>query len=419
MMKLSKAPMSLLWLVAFAVILPACRGRIRKDDNPTGRDIHIINRSEVKVDIFWVNPSTQERVMSVDTGILRGTESVINSYIGHEFEVIELPKKTTGKCVGENDECRKGSFVVTSNEDQHFIIQKDISISYEDSRSRALEKAKKVAEECPMPQVTGSGELPNMDEWAQCLQQQIDTTLDTSREEIEFQAGVRKDMGRKLVNYACNDEEFPASTSTFNQTLNLGLGRQRNPEMRYLFQSETSKVVLIENFVARSQCKWLKETAAKSGTNKLEWSAIGDVAIRTVVERVYKALDQVLEYKVDGEFLANQMKAKQSHPLFEVQKSSKTANTKRFLAEQDRRHPLMASFMLFCDVPETGGYIHFPKAGVHVKPEAGQALLVSYTDPDGETSSGDPFTSEHVECPIVEGESTTLSYHIPLQKTRS
>ena len=414
MQLLSKAPISLSLLWLLAVILPAW-GRIRNNDNPTGRDIQIINRSDVKVDIFWINPNTQERVKSVDTGILKGTESAINSYVGHEFEIQELPKKTTGLCVGENDMCRRARFVVTSNEDQRFIIEKDITITYEDARSRAMEKAKKVSQECPMPQPSEAGEMADLDKWAECLQQQINATLDASREEIEFQAGVRKDMGRKLVNYACNDEEFPASTSTYNQTLNLGLGT-RNPQMKYLFQSETSKVVLIEGFVARSQCKWLKETAAKHGANRLDWSAIGDVAIRTVVERIYKTLDQVLEYKKDAGFLDEQKRSSHTYPLFELHSSTSDANTKRFLAEEDERHPLVGSFMLFCDVPEKGGAIHFPKAGVHVKPEAGQALLVSYMDPktaEKTTSSDDAFTSEHVECHILEGTSTTLSYHIP------
>jgi len=398
-----------LWLLA--CLLPVL-ARIRNDDNPTGRDIHIINRSDVKVDIFWVNPTNGELVKSVEVGILKGTDTQIQSYIGHEFEIQELPKKTTGKCTGENDECMKGRFVVTSNEDQKFLIENDLSVSYEDARSRAMEKAKQVSQECPMPEATDSG-MPDLEKWSQCLQQKINATLDISREEIEFQAGIRKGLGNKLLNYACGDEEFPASISTYNQTLNLGLGPQRNPKMKYLFQSDNTKIVLIEDFVARSQCKWLKETAARSGGNKISWKETSDVAIRTVAERVYKTLDQVLEYKKDANFL-NEMKEKSPHPLFEVHASSSSATPKRFLAEEDERQPLMGSFMLFCDVPEKGGYIHFPKSGVHVKPEAGQALLVSYMNPKtGEKDKDTTFTTEHVECPVVEGTSTTLAYHIP------
>jgi hypothetical protein len=198
----------------------------------------------------------------------------------------------------------------------------------------------------------------------------------------------------------------------------LGLGPQRNPRMKYLFQSETSKVILLENFVARSQCKWLKESAEKGGKNRLEWSAIGDVAIRTVVERIYKALDQTLEYTVPKAFLDEQRVSSQEHPLFElhavdIANGEAEVHSNRFFAEDHDGHPLMATFMLFCDVPEKGGAIHFPKSGTHVKPEVGHALLISYIDPITGEMGDDAFTSEHVECPVVQGKRTTLKYHIP------
>ena len=87
-----------------------------------------------------------------------------------------------------------------------------------------------------------------------------------------------------------------------------------------------------------------------------------------------------------------------------------------FVAEDDHRHPLMGTVMLFCDVPEKGGAVHFPKAGVHVKPEAGQALLVSYLDPSTGERHDDAFTSEFVECPVAEGKRSTLKYHIPYKE---
>lgn len=398
----------------FALLLQAASGasRIRKDGNPTARDIQIINQSDVKVDVFWVNPQSQELVKSVDTGILKGTDSQINSYIGHEFEIQEVARKTTGACRGENNECRKVRFVVTSNDDQRFTITEDIGVEYEDARTRAISKAKKVSQSCPMPEAAG-GQLPDLDAWAECLQRGINETLDVSREEIEFQAGVRKSMGRKLSQYACVDESFPTSTSTYNQTLNLGLGNSRNPKMKYLFQSETSKVVLLEGFIARSQCKWLKESAAKNN-NKLEWSAISDVAIRTVVERIYKALDQILDYSEETSFLDKQKnKRNHPHPLFELH----TGGTESvgFIAEDHKGHPLMGSFVLFCDVPEKGGAVHFPKAGIHVQPESGQALLATYLDPNTGEKNEDAFTSEFIECPVAQGKRSTLKYHIPLK----
>ena len=131
------------WLLLLSCSITLCASsRIRKGDNPTARDIHIVNKSDVKVDIFWVNPQTRELVKSIDTGILKGSDSLINSYIGHQFEVHELPRKTTKTCRGENGKCRKTNFVVSNSEDQRVTIENDITITYEDALSRALEKAK-------------------------------------------------------------------------------------------------------------------------------------------------------------------------------------------------------------------------------------------------------------------------------------
>ena len=413
----SPSPLLLLLFLSF---LSLSASRIRNDNNPTGRDIHIVNESDVKVDIFWVHPQTQERVKSVDEGILKSTDSVINSFVGHRFEVVEVARKSTGTCRGEKEECRKTEFVVTSNEDQRFIITSDMTIKYEDARTRAMEKAQKVSEECPMPQVAEDGSMPDLKEWAECLQKGINDTLEDSRQEIEFQASVRKDMGQRLVNYACEDEEFPASISSYNQTLQLGFkGRaQRNPQMQYLFQSESNKVVLIDSLVARSQCKWLEETAKKNSNNngRIEWSKVdGDVAIRTVVERLYKALEQVLDYTEDEGFLEFHKKQQQESgrddPLFELDVATSDSGGRRFLLE-DAERPLLATFLLFCEVPETGGAIHFPKTGVHVKPKANQALLITYLDPHKEENQDEPFTGEHVQCPVGEGTRKTLSFMV-------
>jgi len=75
------------------------------------------NESGAKIDFFWIDPSTKQLAPSTtDGGVIAGSESSISSYIGHSFEVQELPKKKTNACVYE--ECRKAYFTVTSNEDQ-------------------------------------------------------------------------------------------------------------------------------------------------------------------------------------------------------------------------------------------------------------------------------------------------------------
>ena len=90
----------------------------RKNGNPQSRSIRVMNKSGVRIDIFWIHPTTRELAPShtEGDGVMYGGESGISSYIGHEFEIVELPSKKTKKCAQK--ECQKAYFAVNTNEDQ-------------------------------------------------------------------------------------------------------------------------------------------------------------------------------------------------------------------------------------------------------------------------------------------------------------
>lgn len=88
-------------------------------NNPTARHIHFMNKSGSKVNLFWINRwNNDERVLNAEEGVMFGAESAINSFVSHEFEAVELPKKSTNVCAGENGECRTAIFEVNSNDNQ-------------------------------------------------------------------------------------------------------------------------------------------------------------------------------------------------------------------------------------------------------------------------------------------------------------
>lgn len=90
----------------------------RKNGNPQSRSVRVMNKSGVRIDIFWIHPNTRELAPShtEGDGVMYGGETGISSYIGHEFEVVELPSKKTKKCLQK--ECRKAYFTVNTKEDQ-------------------------------------------------------------------------------------------------------------------------------------------------------------------------------------------------------------------------------------------------------------------------------------------------------------
>jgi hypothetical protein len=90
----------------------------RKNGNPQSRSVRVLNKSGVRIDVFWIHPNTNELAPSHTSGegVMYGGESGISSYIGHNFEVQELPNPKSQKCQGKL--CRKAYFSVNTNEDQ-------------------------------------------------------------------------------------------------------------------------------------------------------------------------------------------------------------------------------------------------------------------------------------------------------------
>jgi hypothetical protein len=101
------------------------------------RDIRIFNHAGVKIELYWINPDTREgHLMTVaGVGLYHGAQMPLQSFVGHEFEVRELPSIETGRCAGANrksssndnnedngnsmeGQCQIGTFIVTRYDDQ-------------------------------------------------------------------------------------------------------------------------------------------------------------------------------------------------------------------------------------------------------------------------------------------------------------
>jgi hypothetical protein len=84
----------------------------------TSRNIKILNESGGKVEIHWIHPQTRAATLMSTPNVMNGASFPLNSYIGHEFEVRELPSTTTGVCPSEDQTCRTALFPVSGNADQ-------------------------------------------------------------------------------------------------------------------------------------------------------------------------------------------------------------------------------------------------------------------------------------------------------------
>ena len=102
----------------------------------TQRSIQISNESGRRVDVFWVNPDTEELVRQTEPFVYNGGSLPLTSYVGHTFEVRELPSSKTGYCGDPSNEatvgtiCRMGTFTVNENDQQSTFSHKVSYVYY-------------------------------------------------------------------------------------------------------------------------------------------------------------------------------------------------------------------------------------------------------------------------------------------------
>ena len=114
-MPLVAQPLSLLLL---SVLLVNTYWTVRAN-RETERKLRVINEAGFKANIYWINRwKNDELVLNSEDGVFHGSETAINSFIGHEFEIQEVPAKKTGLCRGPNNTCRSAQMKVNENDEQ-------------------------------------------------------------------------------------------------------------------------------------------------------------------------------------------------------------------------------------------------------------------------------------------------------------
>jgi hypothetical protein len=83
------------------------------------RDVVLINEAGVATEVHWIDSSSRNAVLLSDPGGIRnGGQMPLNSYVGHEFEIREMPSPQTGNCDNEDNVCRTAHFIVSDSNDQ-------------------------------------------------------------------------------------------------------------------------------------------------------------------------------------------------------------------------------------------------------------------------------------------------------------
>jgi len=97
-------------LIFVYLICASCKvSRICSNQVDTRLRIKIMNDAGHSIDVFWINPNTGESIPAMNS-LPNGESRIINTFIGHNFEMRELPSENSELC-NEGD-CKIGYLTV-------------------------------------------------------------------------------------------------------------------------------------------------------------------------------------------------------------------------------------------------------------------------------------------------------------------
>lgn len=405
------------------------------------RSIQIMNQSGAKVAIHWMHPQTGDLLLQGE--VLNGASLNLNSFVGHEFEVRELPSKITGVCSG-GDTCEVDYFKVSQNENQAVFVEPGIEAVFEDDKVLAQSAANVILTDCQKKALKAASNSPSNAESAieglvECVEQAVTSKIQASSEEVSFQTTVRNRMGNLLENYTCADYDLNTTEAT---STDLWYADGVSHDIDILIDRPASKVHIVKNFINDEECSAMEEAAkptlhratvadgsggsevsknrkALQAGVKVPWDKEreGDPIAR-VSRRVYNYVNHVLDLDI------NEYGQEDLMSIQYFGRGEDDDEPDRYMPHCDgdctgldfKPGNRMATMVMYCNIPEKGGATNFNKAGLHVVPEKGSATFFSYMDP--ETQVMDKGFTEHSGCPVIEGEKKIVTQWVRLGVTR-
>jgi hypothetical protein len=310
-------------------------------------------------------------------------------------------------------------------------IDKDFAVTMQDSHSRALAMAQNTTQRCaqfiPPDKITtttttaASAAVSSASSWEayiQCLTQSIDTKLNETREEIQYQANVRLEIGDRLEAYACMDTtvvDIETSPSIRNTTYNSKRGGT-SYDVQVLFETDHAGIRIVPEFVSESECVQAMESSFSN--TSIPMSILGKVYEMVGTSSTTK--NAVWKVRMDN---ADTCTSVNSTNSCDNNTPDATRNPRQTLSEEH----ISARVILFCTSPtdlllvdsekdasggRTNGMLYFPKVGIRILPKHRQAVVIFYEDPHGRRDS-ELFVDRHLTCPVTHGTIAYMEYVVP------
>uniref|UniRef100_A0A7S0KAA4 Fe2OG dioxygenase domain-containing protein n=1 Tax=Leptocylindrus aporus TaxID=1398097 RepID=A0A7S0KAA4_9STRA len=424
-------------LLSVKYILLALASFIVVGASDTGRSIQFVNRSGHRVEVHWINPDNGQLILQSNPFIYHGATLSLNSYVGHTFQLREMPSKNSGVCGGSDQQCRIDTVTVTDNHQQTTFIDPGMVVSFVDDQIQAAMDAGDLTEQCQKNAQstfekkvqTGSMNEKDisslLDMMGSCIQSSVAEKLMEAREEISFQTEIRKSIADKWENYTCADLEAVASEP---KSTDMWQNKRRRYKVNKYLDRPRSKIYTVHNFITREECEAMREAAepklhrasvadSKGGSQitesrkamqagiKVNWQKEkeGD-PIATLSRRVFDFTNHATGFELDEYGQEDLMSIQYFGKNYENGEAPD-----RYTPHCDgdctglehKRGTRVATMVMYCDIPEEGGATQFRNSGLHIKPLSGMATFFSYMGSDGVMDDG--FT-EHSGCPVTKGD---------------
>jgi hypothetical protein len=304
-------------------------------------------------------------------------------------------------------------------------IDNEFQVHHTDKRKQAQEKAKELIQVCKEKELhsattTTTSAIEKVDALSQCLELELNATLDRKREEQEFQSTIRSSMASKMVNYACLDNTFNTTEESINKTwAHKGIeGFHKNYQIKVMHERPSSRIFMVKKFATDQECRAIQGAIDKE-SGLIAWARLKEKStdsfiLHNFVSKFYEFARVAMGWT---DLTSDHMSSLEGHNLFDFYQeendessmectneeeeevcrmaTSPSRTTKSFLMDDPKQ---AGKLFVFCDVPDQGGgAVHFPHAGVHVNPEKGLIVWASFNDDSKEELDG--YTQEYHLCP--------------------
>lgn len=401
----------------FVVILMLIAYPLMVESVPPANSISmkIVNNAGAALEVYWIDTisGSRELVRQTSKPLRNGTDANINSYNSHQF-VARFSKHLEGVEAFFTKGPSEESVVITYDRETKQLKAKQITKFHE------------IMDLIDAATVT-CNEHAAGDEFSNCItgqvMQDIDRLTNTKQEMMKY----RDVMAPSLRDYVCADPKVNISEKIHSDSATVD--KRRYVADVYLDTPE-SKIWVVNGAITKRECDAISNGAVDAASAVVTGAdGVGTtVAVDGGVSKKHYNVD--VEYPdeeaawpvfaraltITSQVTKLSLDAKGQDPLEIVSLEEGAEEGVQCSGTCDgtayKPGSRVASAILFCEVPTSGGLVHFPKSDVILKPNFGSGVFYSYKN--AESDHMDDGYVEHSICPITAGTQTSVRVHMRL-----